>query len=194
MDYEEEALGHVILQYRQSPKLLATVSALVANTQALEDCAVQIPPLDDPDIATGVNLDVTGELVGQGRVLINGTVSSDEFFSQSLIPARILRNNSICSSPEYIQALETVVFVGTPFRYYDLGGLTVGIEVPGEPSGDQVALLDGGPIPRAGGVGVVRVWFVAAGFFGFQGDPRPGLDGYGLKSNLSLGGRYGMLF
>jgi hypothetical protein len=192
LDYDAQALARVALQYRQSPRFLATVSMLVGPFQALEDCLVSIPPLDDPVVATGVNLDVTGELVGQGRVLSDGTVSSDLFYS-SLIASRIARNKAIASGAEFSAAIAALIFPG-PFRFYDLGHMTVGIEVAGEPNPDQQALLDDGPMPRAMAVGVIRLWYTDGGFFGFQGDTRPGLDGFGLQSNLSLGGRLGMLF
>jgi hypothetical protein len=191
-DYATEARNHVVAQYRDSPRLMATVDALVANHRAMEEQMVTIPLMDDPAIAGGVNLDVTGELVGQGRVLSDGTVSSDLFF-RTLIAARILRNKSIGSGPEFVTYLETVVFGGA-FRFYDLGGMSVGIEVAGEPNSNEKALINDGPSPRAMAVGIGKLWYTDAGFFGFQGDPRPGLDGFGLESDLSLGGRMGMLF
>jgi hypothetical protein len=192
-DYDAQAQAEVIAQYRESPKLRQTISDLMAGWQAIEDCIVEINKQLDPDIAEGVNLDVIGERVGQSRVLSDGTVPSDSFY-RLLIAGRILRNRAIGSSPEFITALETFVFVGTPFRYYDLGHMTVGIEVPGEPNSNQKALINDGPMPRAMAVGVIKLWFNDANFFGFQGDPRPGLNGFGLASDLSLGGQLGMLF
>lgn len=191
-DHDTQAASRVAMQYADKPRFMATVALHAEAAQGIEDCAVTIPLLDDPDIATGVNLDVTGELVGQGRVLLDGTVSSDAFY-RTLIAARILRNRSKATSPEFIAALEAIVFSGA-FRFYDLGHMTIGIEVAGEPNSNQKALIEGGPIPKAAGVGVIKLWYVDANFFGFQGDPRPGLDGFGLASNLSLGGQLGMLF
>lgn len=192
MDYVAEARSHIIRQYRESPRLVATVEAFAAQGQAMEEQLVLIPPMDDPAIATGVNLDVTGELVGQGRVLGDGTVSSDVPYA-NLIASRIAYNKAIGSGPEFVAALEDFVFPGA-FRFYDLGGMTIGIEVAGEPNGTMVALLDTGPVPRPMAVGVNRLWYNDANFFGFQGDPRPGLDGFGLESDLSLGGHLGQLF
>lgn len=193
MDYAAEARGHIIQQYADKPNMVGTVEDLVANAQAMEEELVKIPTFDDPALAGGVNLDVTGEIVGQGRVLSDGTESSDAFY-RTLIAARITRNKSIGSDPEYVAALEALVFVGTPFRFYDLGHMTIGLEVPGEPNSNQKALINDGPMPKAMAVGVIKVWYTDAGFFGFQGDPRPGLDGFGLASDLSLGGKMGMLF
>jgi hypothetical protein len=193
MDYAAEALGHVIAQYRNSPRLMGTVADLVVNAQAMEEQLVKIPPLDDPAIATGVNLDVTGELVGQGRVLADGTVSSDAFY-RTLIAARIARNKAIGSSPEFIAAIELLVFNAAAFRYMDFGHMAVGIEVAGIPNSNQIALLDAGPMPRAMGVGVSRVWYTDGDYFGFAEDTDPGAEGFGLESNPSIGGRLSMLF
>jgi hypothetical protein len=192
LDYTTDARGHIIQQYREQPKAVATVEALVANTEAMEAQLATVPPMDDPAIAGGVNLDVTGELVGQGRVLSNGTISTDTFY-RALIAARIDRNGGHATSPEFIAALEAVVFTGA-FRFYDLGGMSVGIEVDGEPTSDQKAILNDGPMPIAMAVGLSKLWYDGTAFFGFQGDPRPGLDGFGLESDLSLGGQLGMLF
>jgi len=192
MDYAAEALGHVIAQYRNSPRLMGTVEDLVVNAQAMEEQLVKIPLLDDPAIATGTNLDVTGELVGQGRVLADGTVSSDAFY-RTLIAARILRNKSIGSSPEFIAALELLVFAGA-FRYFDIGHMSVGIEVAGLPSSNQIALLDAGPIPVAMGVGISRVWFDDANYFAFEEDVGAGSSGFGEIGDASQGGKFAELF
>lgn len=204
-DYDAQAQGRVTLQYRKSPKFLATISILAAAIQALENCAVQIATLDDPAIATGVNLDVTGDLIGQSRVLSNGTVVSDAVY-RLLIALRIAKNNSIGSSPEYLAYLTFVfhMYVGgsAPFRYYDSGGMAVGIEVGtgGPPSDDQLALLNDGPgssspSPRAMGVGVGRAWYDPADYFGFFEDTDAGAFGFAeIGGSPTLGGKFAEIF
>ncbi len=184
----------MISQYRNSTNLKGTISDLIAPFQALEDCLVTIPALDDVETATGVNLDVTGELVGQSRTLADGTIYDDADY-RILIGARILRNRSIGSSPEFLDFL-VFVFGTTPFRFYDLGGMAVGIEIGGgvSPSDTEIALLDHGPTTRAMAVGVGRVWYDETSYFGFLEDTRTGRKGFGLESDLSLGGKFGMLF
>jgi hypothetical protein len=199
MDHVAETTGEIISQYSKAARLIATATAFASAMQKLEDCAVSIPQLDDPAIATGVNLDVTGNLVGQSRVLSDGTILSDAMY-RLLIALRITRNSSIGSSPAFLDYLtfvfQTYVSGSTPFRYYDVGGMAVGIEVGSgaAPSADQIALLDDGPSPRAMGVSVGREWYDPTEWFGFAEDTRTGAKGFGLESDPTVGGPMSMLF
>jgi hypothetical protein len=192
-DYDAQAQGEVLLQYRESTKLKATISALMAGWQAIEDCITQIAKLRDPAVATGNNLVITGELVGQSKILKNGTVESDAFF-RLLIAARITRNNAIGTAPEFIAAVTAIVFPSTPFRYMNFGGLATGIEVGAEPTSDQIALLDAGPLPLDMAVDLSRVKYDPTEWFGFAEDTRTGSKGFGLESDASKGGKLAMLF
>jgi len=186
------------MQYRKSPKFLSTISILTAAIQALENCAVTIAALDDPAVATGVNLDVTGDLVGQSRVLSNGTVVSDSVY-RLLIAMRIKRNNSTGSSPDFMAALTSVfALLGSPipYHYFDLGGMAVLIEIAtgAPPSADIIALLDEGPVPRAMGVGVGRDWYDPAEWFAFAEDTAPNAKGFGELGDPTKGGGLAELF
>lgn len=198
-DYDAQAQGEVLQQYRESTKLKATITALMSGWQAIEDCMVNIPKQRDPAIAEGVNLDVVGELVGQSRVLSNGTVVSDAVY-RGLIALRIARNSSQGTDPEFLEYLvyvfQTYVAGSTPFRFMDFGGMVAGIEYGGgaAPSSDQIALLEGGPLPRDMAVGVVREWYDPAEWFGFDEDTRTGAKGFGVESDPSVGGQLAMLF
>lgn len=216
LDYDAETMSLVASQYRKSPRFLATASMLVAPFQALEDCLVIIPTLDDPVIATGNiasagpsgrdtgldskpattpgPLDVTGELVGQGRTLSDGTALDDADY-RVMIGARILRNKSIGSSPEFLDFL-VFVFGVTPFRYYDLGAMTVGIEIGtgASPSADEIALLDDGPTTRAMAVGVGREWYDPAGWFAFAEDTAPNAKGFTEIGDPTQGAQFSELF
>jgi hypothetical protein len=192
-NHDAQATSRLITLYRNKTKMAAMLALHAELAQTIEDCLVQIPPLDNPAVATGVNLDDTGDLVGQGRVLSDGTVSSDLFY-RTLITARIAKNNSHASSPQYITALETVVFIGTPFRYYDLGYMTVGIEVPGAPNSNMRAVINNGPMPKAAAVGVVKTWFNDAAYFAFDEDTDPEAEGFGEIGSPSVGGDFAELF
>jgi hypothetical protein len=205
LDHAAQAAGRILRQYRNSPNLQGLIAGLAALGQRLENCLVSIATLDDPAVATGNAsdpigrpgpLDVTGELVGQSRVLSDGTVVNDATF-RAYIALRILRNKSIASSPEYVAAL-TAIFGATPFRYMDFGGMAVGIELGtgAAPSDDIIALIDRdtGLAPVAMGVGVGREWYDPAEWFGFAEDPGAGAKGFGLESDPSVGGRLAMLF
>lgn len=209
-DFDAQSSSRVALQYLKSTNLLATISANNAPFQGLENCAVTIPALDDPTTTDNpssqfnVNLDVTGDLVGQSRILGDGTIVTNAVYLL-LIALRIARNTSIGSSPEYLAFLtfvfQTYVSGSAPFRYYDIGGMAVGIEVGSgaPPSADQIALLNDGPgspspSPRAMAVGVGREWYDSTDYFGFAEDTRSGRKGFGLESNLSLGGKLALAF
>jgi hypothetical protein len=194
LDHDAQAQSRVISQYRNSTNLKGTISDLVAPFQALENCLVTIPQLDDPAVATGVNLDVTGELVGQIRTLADGTIYNDADY-RILIGARILRNRSIGSSPEFLDFL-VFVFGATPFRFFDLGGMSVGIEIGSgaPPPDDQIALLDAGPTTRAMAVGVIRVWYDPAEWFAFAEDTAPNAKGFGEIGDPTKGGGMAEIF
>jgi Protein of unknown function (DUF2612) len=193
-NYDAQAQGEVLHQYRESTKLKATITALMSAWQAIEDCAVNISRQRDPAVAAGVNLDVTGDLVGQSRVLTTGTVLLDADY-RLIVGVRIARNHSIGSSPEFLDFL-VFVFGATPFRYMDFGGMAVGIEVGTgtAPAADIVALLDHGPAPRAMAVGVGREWYDPADYFAFNTDPGAGAKGFAIASDPTAGGKFAMTF
>lgn len=211
LDHAAQAATRIIRQYRNSPKLQGLIAGLAALAQRIEDCAVSIGPLDDPAVATGNQanpagepgpLDVTGDLVGQSRVLSSGTVVADALF-RVLIAMRILRNASIASGPEFVDALTKIFsppFVGAdvPFRFYDLGGMVVGLELGSgsAPSQDTIALLaDDGPTPKAMGVTIGREWYDPTNWFAFEEDTRTGASGFAeLGGDPSFGGEFAELF
>lgn len=192
-DHGAQASGRVAMQYADKPRFMATVALHAEAAQGIEDCAVGVPPLDDPAVATGVNLDVTGELVGQSRVIVSGVEFDDDEY-RLLIAMRTLRNISRATSPELIAALETILDVPftiapIPFVFSDLGHMAVRLAVgtAADPGDDIRALLpargresdvaDPSPAPRAAGVDFGRVWYDPANYFGFSDDPNA--DGFG---------------
>jgi hypothetical protein len=205
LDHAAQAAGRVLWQYQNSPKLQGLIAGLAALAQRIENCLVSIAALDDPAVATGNAsdpvgqpgpLDVTGELVGQSRVLSDGTVVDDATF-RAYIALRILRNSSIASSPEYVAAL-TAIFGATSFRYMDFGGMAVGIELGtgAAPSNDIIALIDRdtGLAPVAMGVGVGREWYDPAEWFAFNEDAGTGAKGFGEIGDPTQGGDFAELF
>lgn len=207
-DHDAQAAGRVAMQYTDKTRFMATVALHAEAAQGIEDCAVTIPPLDDAAVAEGVNLDVTGDLVGQSRVIVSGVEFDDDEY-RILIAMRELRNRSHATSPELIVALETIlsppfVLVAIPFRFCDLGHMAVIIEIgTGEsPGADIQALLpargpesdvaDPSPAPRAAGVDFGRVWYDPDNVFGFAEDPEA--LGFGLESDPDVGGAFAMTF
>jgi hypothetical protein len=193
MDIDAQAQSRVLTQYREAIKLKATISAHAELFQALEDCMVQIPLQRDPAIAEGVNLDVTGALVGQSRVLTTGVELADPGY-RDFIDLRIRRNISIGTGPEYIAALQEILDP-TPFKYLHLGHMQaiVAVGSAGPPTDDQIALLDYGPVPRAMAVGIGRRWYDPDDYFGFADDP----DAFGfgeVGDPPPPGGKFGEIF
>jgi hypothetical protein len=197
-DLVAQGLARLATQYRQSPKFIAMLTFLIQGVKDLADVAAQIPGLLDPAVATVKNLDVVGQLVGQSRVLSSGTEVSDTLF-RGLIALRIARNASKGTSPELVAALTAVLsppfqVSPIPFRYFDLGGMSVGLEAGTgtPPSADLRALVNGGPLPVAMGVGFSKAWYDPASYFGFDEDPDA--KGFGIAGDATKGGKFAMAF
>lgn len=192
-DYDAQAQSRVLHQYKESTNLKGTISDNAELFQDIEDCLVVIPTLLDPAVATGVNLDRIGELVGQSRVLSSGTELNDAAY-RLLIAQRILRNRAIGSGPEFVAALE-YVFGATPFLFQDLGHMAarVSVATAGPPTDDQLAILGSDVMPRPMAVGVTRLWYDPDNYFGFSDDPNA--DGFGeIGDPPPPGGKLAELF
>lgn len=193
-DYKALARSRVLIQYRQSTKLLAFIDSLMDRLQDIDNAALVIPTLDDIDEAGGVNLDVIGELVGQSRILLNGSIVSDSAY-RLLLRARITRNHAHATGPELLQIL-TQVFQAD-VRLSDFGGMRIGYAIARNVTADEIAILNGGAggtiLARPMGVHVTQQWFVEGDFFGF--DDTPGALTFG-EENLPAppGGRFSEIF
>jgi len=193
IDIDAQAQSRVLMQYRESTKLRGTITDIAELFQALEDVGCQISTLRDIATATGVNLDDIGELVGVSRVLSSGTSLSDANY-RLLIAQRILRNKAIGSGPEFVAALE-YVFGATPFLFQDLGHMAVRLSIGtgAPPSADQLAILNSEVMPRAMAVGITRIWYDPANYFGFSDDVNA--DGFGeIGDPPPPGGKLAELF
>lgn len=179
----DQARSRVLIQYRQSTKLLRAIDSLAFLAQQIVDCANDLPPLDDPDIAGGVNLDVDGEIVGQGRVLSNGDVATDGQY-RVLIRAKGARNVARVSSADFLESL--VTFFGARVVLVDLGGMSISYVVMRAPTADEIAVLDEDIVPRPMGVKEARSFSAGPGYFGWADDP----DALGF-SEISDGGTTG---
>lgn len=168
-DLAGQAHSRVIIQYREAVKLGAFIDALATPLQEVEDAVTAIPSLDDIDIATGVNLDTTGDLVGQTRVLVNGDIATDEQF-RLLIRARIARNGTHSTGEDFIGSLG-LIFPDAPVRLFDFGGMAIYYRIGVVLSADEIATLNGDILPRPMGVKVTAAYYDPAAYFGFADDP-----------------------
>lgn len=150
-DYLVQASSRVLTQYRASTKLLAEIEVLVGIVQEIENALIDVKGLDDYlDVAvTGVNLDVTGEIVGQARMLSNGSDVTDTLY-RTLITARIARNQAEATNPQLLLAIATITAATIVYR--DLGQMGVAYQMPRAPTSDEVAILTSDLLPRAMGV------------------------------------------
>lgn len=78
LGYVVPVIDHIILglsrvaqQYKQSPKFLATLRAILSQSNEIEAAQQQLLFLADYTTMLGVNLDTIGKIVGQTRYLLN---------------------------------------------------------------------------------------------------------------------------
>jgi len=69
IDYPVKAVKRLIQQYRDKPKFNALVELYANIAQEIEDTSFDLLLLRDVETAFGVQLDVIGRIVGQGRQL-----------------------------------------------------------------------------------------------------------------------------
>jgi hypothetical protein len=170
-DQKALAANRVLLQYKvAAPNLNAFIATIADRCQEAANALVTTPTLDDPSIAAGHNLDVTAEIVGQARELLNGDFVTDAQL-RLLIQARIARNTSHATGEDLIAGL-ALIFPGAPIRYFDLGGMTISYLIGAVLTADDVAVLSGDILPRPAGVEInPRAYFDPAAYFGFAEDP-----------------------
>ena len=174
-DYEAQAKARLLWQYSESPKLQAWVAAQMQILQDQENTLLALAGLVSIDDATGVNLDIIGELVGQARSFLNDSPVSDAQY-RLLIRARIMRNVWTGNAPDWI-ALATFVLGAGVWLDDSAGGMSFGYGVSRILTADELALLSGDILPRPIGVEVgPREHFDIANFFGF--DDQPGALGF----------------
>jgi hypothetical protein len=181
------ALSRLISQYQGKPKLTARILLTVYLLQDVANALMLIPLLDDPDQASGVNLDVTASLVGQGRVMAGYYVASDAEL-RILIALRKIRNRSIGSGPEIIEALRALVNDATLITYTSPGMMYIDLQMARQPTAFEVAAIHDDLIPRPMGVGLDASWYVAGNFVGWDDDPDPGAVGLSEIGDDSIGG------
>lgn len=85
IDHYTEARGRIATQYVESYKFLSSIRSFTDKMQEIEDALLAVRDLMDIDIATGVNLDVIGDIVGVSRVIKDALPLS--FFGFSDTPA-----------------------------------------------------------------------------------------------------------
>ena len=165
-DLITQGRSRIIQQYKDKPKLAAELDMILSAYQDLANALVLIPQLDDLDFATGVNLTVTAALIGQARVLPNGSTVSDDLL-RILAKARILRNRSHGTGEDII-AVAFAIF-GVEIRFISFGYMSINVMVGRDPTVDEISALQADILPRPAAVQMTVGSYVPGGFFGFFG-------------------------
>jgi hypothetical protein len=187
-DLVTQAFSRVITQYRNKPKLAATLLAVAYVFQDIVNAAAFVPFLDDFDHAGGVNLDVTAGYVGQSRILGGYTVVSDDFL-RILARLRIIRNHSSGTGPEIIAAVASLLGNdGTPINYLSPGQMYADVQIQRQPTALETAAVDSDLLPRPAGVDLVVSWFLTARHFGWDEDLSVGAKGFSEEGDDTTGG------
>lgn len=69
IDHTVEARSRVAMQYKESARFLASISALADKCQELESALLSLKEISDIDLSQGVQLDVIGDIVGVSRYI-----------------------------------------------------------------------------------------------------------------------------
>lgn len=181
------ALSRLISQYQGKPRLTARILAAVYLLQDVANALAVMPTLDDPDQASGVNLDVTAALVGQARTLPGYFVATDDQL-RILIRLRIIRNRATGTGPEIIEALRALLNDSTLITYVSPGLMYIDLQMARQPSAFEAAAIHGDLIPRPMAVDLTTSWYVPTNYVGWDDDPDPGAVGMSEEGDDSIGG------
>lgn len=189
-DLLTQALSRVIQQYRESPKLLAVISGFAYLFQEIANAAVAIPPLDDFDTSSGVNLDVLAAIIGQTRTLAKPVTVSD-IFLRALARARVVKNHATGTAPEIIAGLAALLGNdGTHINYFTPGFMFVSVQFERQPTSAEAAAIASDLLPRPAGVDLSVAWFLPAVYFGWDEDLGAGAAGFAEEGDQSVGGAF----
>jgi len=195
LNHTTEALAHVATQYRESARFIATISALAARVQELEDVLISLKDISDIDLAQGVQLDVIGALVGVGRVLPASASLTpaesilDDVTYRCVLRAKIVRNHSKGNGEDILKGL-CYLFNVSYSTLDDNLDMSFSIGVGKMLSTVEKAILNLIDIlPRPSGVLInYRVMFNSLAFFGFT-DTRHAM-GFGEEGVAGVGGTF----
>lgn len=128
MDHADEGVALLLAQFRDKPRLEALLQSFLAEVQELENQAFAVAAYRQLDLAFGVQLDILGAIVGEGR---NGR--TDESY-RNAIRVRILINDSDGQ-------VETLIAIADLYESVELNGGSVVVKEY-QPAALTVTLLD----------------------------------------------------
>jgi len=151
---DHEARGAALLteQFKYQPATVALLKSWVAQVQALEDHAYELQVQRTLAGATGVNLEIVGALVGQGR-----EGRSDAHY-RLWIAGRILVNKSRGRAPQLIAIATKLTGGPVRLREYSPAAFIIYADSPVTGS-DGVEIAKLLKLAKAGGVSMQFVWY-----------------------------------
>lgn len=156
-------LDLITSQYRQSTKFLAWLTAALEVLDDTTSTIVDIVNAFDLDNAVGVQLDVVGGLVGQGRTVnfipsggISLTLADANY--RTLLKAKIVKNHWTGQVAELVTAWE-LLFPGTLIIINDNQDMTMLVTLAGDFSSlVQELVTNGYIVPKPEGVHINFAW------------------------------------
>lgn len=142
----------VTSEHRGKPKYMATVTALLNHSTDIYSCAVYLDDQFDLDLAEGAQEDILGKLVGKGRkmpfgLITTGSSTLDNESYRTLLKATIAKN----LWKGEIEDLETIWFnlFGERIRIVDNQDMTIEVQILNVPTSViQELILMGQIIPK----------------------------------------------
>ena len=181
-NHVDVALGNLLQQYKEKPKIAALVTAIVGPVQTVEDAVNGMLTLRTIDGAVGVQLDKIGVIVGQAR-----SGSTDDAY-RIRIKIRIIQNLSQGEPDTLItvyQALTNSDFVNYEEAYPAGIRLFSGGDIP---AGQETTTWENIQEVAAAGVRVNSIATAnSSSPFCFLGGNIVG-GGFGDKNNSNIGG------
>lgn len=145
-DHVEQGLERLLVQYKNKPRLRAWLSAYLKQVQDLEDAIFEMRVKRFIDSAEGVQLDIIGRVVGEGRN------SRDDALFRLFLRARIRINRSLGTNKDIFDVMG--IISSSPFTFLEYPPATLAIELSEIPDFDPVLLLGLVREAKAGGVGI----------------------------------------
>lgn len=181
----EDALARLLERHKGRPNIEAFVTSFAEKIQALENAAWDYQTMRSVTTATGYQLDLIGDVVGQLRL------GTDDDFYRVLIIVKIAINNSQ-GSPEQLISIFNLLTGSTRTMYLNLKRGRVRIQGNGENPLSSGALLYA-QLERVvlGGVALKIMGFTNDTPFTFAGGDGQGLGFYNPAA--AENGKFGTL-
>lgn len=74
LDHEAQAISRLLTQFREAPKLQGYSKALMSEANPIECALIDTLAGRSIDTATGAQLDIIGEIVGQAREVVDASL------------------------------------------------------------------------------------------------------------------------